>query len=121
MDPRGAQEIVFAFADLLSKGLPPIPDESTLPWNKAVLKQAFSIFISELEKEKAKNPLAFREKGLEHAIQAAKGCMSQIDDFHKIKSEDQSAVNLINKRSSRDLFDEESIGLLLKYPLGGGS
>ena len=121
MDQQEARDIVYAFADILSKGLPPIPDESILPWSKNVLNQAFSIFISSLEKEVARHPLALRKKDLQNAINAARVCMLQIDDFHKIEAKDQKAVNLVNNRSTSDLIDEESISLLIKYPLGGGA
>ncbi len=120
MNIQQARDIVYGFADILGAGAPWIPDAATLPWPKSTIKHAFDVYVEAMVAEKNKNPALFQREGYQDTLDQAYSVMLHIDDYHDIAEEDREAVARANARPKTDMWDDETMKLLMKYPVGGG-
>ena len=108
-----AQNIVYAFIDLMDAGAPYIGDASILPYPKDTLKSAFAKHIEHYEGMRKISEELYRSKGYDEIVKELQVMAVRINDWHDIDSEDLEAVRKLNK--IQGIPPEWAMPLIAKY------
>jgi hypothetical protein len=93
-----AQQIVYAFADVLSEHSEYILDARLLQHPKAMVYTAFAKHIAHYEKLYSMDAALFRRKGYDVTLEQLRALRLRVGDFQEIDPEDLAPVAEINAR-----------------------
>ena len=96
MPEQEAQDIVYAFVDVMAEHADFILDARLLPESKQRLYQAFNQHIMHYETLKNISLPKFQEEGWDETLDQLKVLRRRISDFQTIDPEDESLVAQIN-------------------------
>jgi uncharacterized membrane protein YhaH (DUF805 family) len=119
IDPMGqlsdeqAQEIVYAFIDIMKDGAPYIGDEETLPFPKEIIRKAFGQHIQHYTNMRSINEEAYNRMGYAERVKELEALSVHIDDWYRIHPEDKKTVAKLNKTNGPP--PEWALPIMVKY------
>lgn len=107
-----AQEVVYAFIDVVSEGAAIVCDTDRLQHPKETIAQAFKIHIEGYEKLRAISAETFKQMGYDKQVEDLNAMWMRLDDFKQIAPEDKPAIAAL---MTEKMPSEATMQVMAKY------